>query len=68
MTKRIGDVLYVETEPEQQCDLCGQIAELRLYGANGEKICFECGMKNPEATEKAYLKSIQGVKEVIELD
>ena len=36
---------------EQQCDLCGKVAELRPYGPNGEAICFECSMKDKKTTE-----------------
>ena len=43
MSDKIGDTFFIEEEPEQQCDLCGKIAELRPYGPNGECICFECG-------------------------
>ncbi len=56
MSERIGDVFIIEPEPPQQCDLCGKIDELRPYGANGEKICFECGMKDEETTRKMFRK------------
>ena len=54
MTKRIGNVVMLEDQGPQQCDLCGEIDELRPYGPKGEKICFDCGMKNPKATAKAF--------------
>ena len=45
------DVKYVvEAETPQQCDSCGQVAELRPYGKDGACICFPCGQKNPEET------------------
>lgn len=54
MTKRIGNVTFLYKENDQQCDLCGKIAELRPYGPNGECICFECGMKDEKATEQQF--------------
>lgn len=40
----------IEVESDDVCELCGKIAELRPYGLNNERICFECGMKNKELT------------------
>lgn len=54
MTRRVGNVLIIEREEPQQCDMCGEIAELRPYGPNGECICFDCGMKNEETTLKMF--------------
>jgi hypothetical protein len=51
MTRRIGNIILVQPENAQQCDLCGKVDELRPYGPNGEAICFDCGMKNRAATE-----------------
>lgn len=51
------------------CELCGNISELRPYGPNGEWICFPCGMKNMETTEKmfeAYLNSDDGGPTIID--
>jgi hypothetical protein len=61
MTKRIGDVVVIHAEGEQQCDYCGTIAELRPYGKDGAAICFECAMK-PEnmATTKEMLAKLMG--------
>lgn len=59
MTRKVGNVVIIEPEPEQQCDLCGKVAELRPYGPNGEKICFECGMKNRDTTEAAFKKLLE---------
>lgn len=54
MTKRVGDTVIIAAEKDQQCDMCGNIDELRPYGPNGEKICFDCGMKDPGTTEKMF--------------
>jgi hypothetical protein len=45
-------VVIIEPEPDGKCELCGKIDELRPYGPNGERICYECGMANKEVTEK----------------
>jgi len=28
------------------CQLCGEVEDLRPYGPNNEDICYECGKKN----------------------
>jgi hypothetical protein len=58
VTEVIGNVIFLYPEEEQQCDLCGKIAELRPYGPNGECVCFECGMKDEEAAMKQFRKRI----------
>ena len=45
-------IIVIEPHPDRICELCGKKDELRPYGPNGENICFECGMKNREMTEK----------------
>lgn len=56
MTQKIGNVIIIEPEEPQQCDECGKIDELRPYGKDGAKICFECGQKNPrESIRNMYL-------------
>lgn len=52
MSYRIGDVIIIESEPDDVCDLCGKVDELRPYGPNGERICYDCGMKNKEVTDR----------------
>jgi len=42
--------------------MCGQVDELRPYGPNYERICFECGMKNEELTQQRCHEYIFGVK------
>lgn len=56
MTKIINGKLYIYPSADQQCDLCGKIAELRPYGPKGECICYECGMKNEEETQRQFGK------------
>lgn len=45
MTQRIGNVVIIEDEEDQKCEICGKIAECRPYGPNGKQICFECAQK-----------------------
>lgn len=56
MTDKIGKITICALEPKQQCDLCGEIAELRPYGPKGECACFTCGMKNEEAAKEQFKK------------
>lgn len=41
----------IKAEPYMKCELCGKVDETRPYGPKGERICFDCGMKD-EATTK----------------
>lgn len=58
MTRRIGNDVIIEEESPQQCDLCGKIAELRPYGPNGECVCFDCGMKDPESAKRQCVSQL----------
>lgn len=49
-------IIRIEQQKNQQCDLCGKIAELRPYGPKGECVCFTCGMKNEPAAQRAFSK------------
>lgn len=60
MSKRVGKVIVIEAEKEDICELCGKKAELRPYGPHGERICFECGMKDKETTERMMAKVLFG--------
>lgn len=46
----------IEAEPPQQCDECGQIAELRPYGPDGRTICFDCLDAHPEWQAEAQAR------------
>lgn len=46
-----GTVWIIE-EPAGRCELCGAVEETRPYGPNGEQICFACGDKDRETTER----------------
>jgi hypothetical protein len=47
-------------EPAKICEFCSVIAETRPYGPNNEQICFDCGMKNKEMTEKKFASHVLG--------
>lgn len=51
----------IEAQPEEVCELCGKIAELRPYGPNHENICFECGMKDEETTKRRFNQAVDGI-------
>lgn len=53
---------FIAPEAEAKCEMCGKIDELRPYGPNYERICFECGMKNEELTEKRFAEYVLGEK------
>jgi hypothetical protein len=42
---------FISPEEDGTCELCGKVDELRPYGPNYERICFDCGMKNEELTK-----------------
>jgi hypothetical protein len=50
----------IEAENPQTCELCGTVAETRPYGPNGEEVCFECGMKDPEAAKRGFRRLVLG--------
>lgn len=43
MTRIENGVLIIEEEPPGTCEVCGVEAELRPYGPNGARICYDCG-------------------------
>ena len=50
----------IEAEPDGVCDLCSAVAETRPYGPNGEEVCFECAMKDPEAAKRGFRRFVLG--------
>lgn len=65
MSKKVGNKFYVEEEQDEECEYCGKIAELRPYGKNGARICFQCGMEDIGTTEKMFSKELEGVDTVV---
>lgn len=68
MTEVRPGVIIIKPEKPQQCDLCGVINELRPYGPNGECICYECGQKNPEVTQRKMNERFQMAFELMKPD
>lgn len=54
MTRRNDNTLIIEVEDKTVCDLCSKKAETRPYGPRGENVCFECGMKDEAAAQRAF--------------
>ena len=52
----------IEAEPDFICFLCGKLAETRPYGPNGEEICYECGMRDVETTNRVMGNVLFGEK------
>jgi hypothetical protein len=62
MTRRVGNVLIIEGEEDNICELCGNEAETRPYGPNGENVCFPCGMKDEAAAVRQFAKRLSGIE------
>ncbi len=59
MSREVAPGIFViEEEPEARCEFCGKVDELRPYGPKGERICFECGMKDEKTTERQFKKCL----------
>jgi len=54
--KVVNGIVIIEAEPDGICEYCGKKDELRPYGKNGERICFDCGQKDLKTTEKMMEK------------
>lgn len=63
MSQRIGNVFVISVEPTAKCELCGKVEELRPYGPNGERICFDCGMQDEATTNVQFAKAVNGVRD-----
>jgi hypothetical protein len=51
---------FIAPEPPQRCEFCGVIDETRPYGPDGEEICYDCGMKDPDTTERKMAEYLFG--------
>lgn len=61
MIKVVDNKVSFEEEAASKCDLCGDIAELRPYGPNGENICCPCGNKmDPAVLEARMAAALDG--------
>lgn len=60
MSHRIGNVTVICVEEDSICELCGAQEETRPYGPRGERICYDCGMKDKQATERQMARVLFG--------
>lgn len=60
MSRRVHGVPIIEEEPDDICELCGAFDETRPYGPNGERICYDCGMKDMATTDRMMGKVLFG--------
>jgi hypothetical protein len=52
MSKNInGMIIVIEEEPKDTCTMCGKMDELRPYGPNFSRVCYDCAMKDEVGTE-----------------
>lgn len=62
MTRKVSEhVVIIEGEPDGVCELCGKTDELRPYGPNNERICFDCAMKDEATTNRKFNELIDGL-------
>jgi hypothetical protein len=54
MTRKIGNTVIFESKLPDTCEFCCQSAELRPYGPNNERICFDCAMKDEESARRKF--------------
>jgi hypothetical protein len=66
MTRKIGNTVIIEPEPNSTCEFCNKVAELRPYGPKGERICFKCGMKDEESTMRKFFEFMDGPGEKLQ--
>jgi hypothetical protein len=58
MSKIVDKNFILEFEPPDKCELCGKLDELRPYGPNKERICYNCAMKDKETAKKRFKEDI----------
>jgi hypothetical protein len=63
MSRNVNGIVIIEVEPDNECELCGAFEETRPYGPGGKRICFDCGQKDKENTQKMMNKVLFGEKE-----
>jgi hypothetical protein len=57
--------IHVVPTPQDKCQMCGKIDELRPYGPGGQWICYDCGMKDKAETERQFKKQFLDKKGVV---
>lgn len=60
MTHRADNIVVICPEPDAKCEFCGKEDELRPYGPNRERICFDCAMKDEATTKRIFSRDVLG--------
>lgn len=55
-------------EPDDVCEMCGKVDELRPYGSGGMRVCFDCGMKDEAEAIRRMKAHLFGDYEIAERD
>lgn len=42
MTRKIGNVVIIEDEPDKRCSRCGAVTDCRPAGPKGSQLCMQC--------------------------
>jgi hypothetical protein len=56
VTHREGNTVVIEAEGDGVCEMCKSVDELRPYGPKGERVCFDCAMKDEASAKRQFLK------------
>ena len=64
MSKLICGIPVIYSEPAEFCEYCSKFKECRPYGPKGERICFDCAMKDKATTEKMMEKVLVGERPI----
>ena len=60
--KKTGiNIMLSDEGTPAKCEMCGKLEELRPYGPNGERVCFDCAMKDEAAMQKKFYERLKGV-------
>jgi hypothetical protein len=59
MAEKVGTSIVLKPTAPATCEECGNVAELRPYGPGGKNICIDCGMKDPEGTQKRMMAALE---------
>jgi hypothetical protein len=60
LTRKIGNILIVEGEPDTECELCHEIAETRPYGPDGKRICWKCAQSMMSLVDENFKRFREG--------
>ena len=62
MTRKLPDgTVILEHETPDICEFCGAVEELRPYGPNRERVCFDCMKKNELIAKAIFAHDVLGI-------